>query len=290
MCRLLGYATDGRNISLKQAIGPRQVEQFRRLSRIHNDGWGASLLAQATSKPFVSDGGAPTAPDNAKLYRSTQQALRDPLFEGLASQPSRGALFHLRLASSNLPLIMENQQPFYAEGLSFIHNGDISDDDGVNLVPNPMYENSGITGNQVGRSDSAIFFAIILRRVNEGRGLPQAVADAVDELRRTYPKSSYNCMVLGGDQLVCLRASGRVATSPRIVEVYARYGERELARNYRSMWYTVLRPQQQGALGVAVASSGFEASESTGWRELDNNQMLVASNHTGQYSIRSLDQ
>ena len=289
MCRLLGYATDGRNISLTQAIGSREVEAFRRLSVIHNDGWGASLLATAARKPHVHDGGAPTAPDSARLYRSTQPARLDPLYDVLTGQASRGALFHLRLASSNLPLIMENQQPFFGEGLSFIHNGDISDDHGVNIVHNPDYAvNSETTRNQVGRSDSAIFFATVLRRYDEGRGLPQAVADAVAELRLVYPKSSYNCMVQSPDQLVCLRASGRVATSPRIVEVYARYGQAERARNYRSLWYKVLRPDMQGALGVAVASSGFQESEATGWRELDNNQMLVASNHTGQYSIREL--
>lgn len=39
MCRLLGYATAGFNLSLNAVLGQDNVEDFRELSEIHNDGW-----------------------------------------------------------------------------------------------------------------------------------------------------------------------------------------------------------------------------------------------------------
>lgn len=38
MCRLLGYATAGFNLSLNAVLGQGNVEDFRELSEIHNDG------------------------------------------------------------------------------------------------------------------------------------------------------------------------------------------------------------------------------------------------------------
>lgn len=139
MCRLLGYATAGFNLSLNAVLGQGNVEDFRELSEIHNDGWGVAQLADPTSAPYVRDGGAPTPETGTKIYKSTIAARADSTFEALASEPARGAIWHLRLASSNLPLIMENQHPFYANGLSFIHNGDISDANGRNIVTNRSY-------------------------------------------------------------------------------------------------------------------------------------------------------
>lgn len=45
MCRLLGYATSGFNLSLNDVLGMHEVTDFRDLSEIHNDGWGVALLS-----------------------------------------------------------------------------------------------------------------------------------------------------------------------------------------------------------------------------------------------------
>ena len=60
-----------------------------------------------------------------------------------------------------------------------------------------------------GRSDSAIFFAVILQYIGFGFALDEAVAQAVRELRKSYPKSSYNCMIQSQDQFIALCAAGR---------------------------------------------------------------------------------
>ncbi|NMN01575.1 class II glutamine amidotransferase [Bifidobacterium panos] len=289
MCRLLGYATAGFNLSLDTILGERASRAFRDMSRIHNDGWGCAALYDPPETPGVDDGGAPSPETGTKLYKTTVAALYDPLFDELASEPVRGALWHLRLASSGLPLIMENQQPFFANGLSFIHNGDISDSHGRNIVENKQYPfNHSTFLSTGGRSDSAIFFSIILEYVAFGYELDEAVAQAVRELRRAYPKASYNCMIQSQDQFIALNAAGRERTSSRIVEIYEEYGEGAKAADYRVMRYRALVNEQGAAAGVVVASSGFDQPEADGWRELGNNQMVVASNRTGEWAIREI--
>ena len=185
MCRLLGYATAGFNLSLNAVLGQDNVEDFRELSEIHNDGWGVAQLSDPAEAPHVRDGGAPTPETGTRIYKSTIAARHDSTFEALADEPSRGAIWHLRLASSNLPLIMENQHPFYANGLSFIHNGDISDANGRNIVTNRSYPvNHSVFLSTGGRSDSAIFFAVILEYIGFGFSLDEAVAQWQDKYVR----------------------------------------------------------------------------------------------------------
>ena len=268
MCRLLGYATAGFNLSLNAVLGQDNVEDFRELSEIHNDGWGVAQLSDPAEAPHVRDGGAPTPETGTRIYKSTIAARHDSTFEALADEPSRGAIWHLRLASSNLPLIMENQHPFYANGLSFIHNGDISDANGRNIVTNRSYPvNHSVFLSTGGRSDSAIFFAVILEYIGFGFSLDEAVAQAVRELRQAYPKSSYNCMIQSEDQLI------------------DEYGRCEQAADYRVMRYRELRDDNGDSAGVVVSSSGYEQE---GWNVLENDQMIIASNRNGTYRLRSI--
>lgn len=290
MCRLLGYATAGFNLSLNAVLGQDNVEDFRELSEIHNDGWGVAQLSDPAEAPHVRDGGAPTPETGTRIYKSTIAARHDSTFEALADEPSRGAIWHLRLASSNLPLIMENQHPFYANGLSFIHNGDISDDQGRNIITNRAFPvDPSIVQSTGGRSDSAIFFAVILQYIGFGFALDEAVAQAVRELRKSYPKSSYNCMIQSQDQFIALCAAGREVTSKRIVEIYDQYGRGEQARDYRVLRYRALGGNDDAQpKGVVVASSGFDQRAEDGWTRLENDQMIVASNRTGEFRVRSI--
>lgn len=289
MCRLLGYATSGINLSLNDVLGAERVAAFRAISEIHNDGWGCATVREPVEQSDVEDGGAPSPETGTALYKTTIAARHDALFPGFAAVPARGALWHLRLASSNLPLILENQQPFYCNGLSFVHNGDISDSHGRNIVTNKQYPVKHSTFLATGgRSDSAIFFAVILEYIGFGYELPEAVAQAVRELRQAYPRSSYNCMVQSTDQFIALRAAGREQVSSRIVEVYEEYGQAEHAHDYRVVRYRGLKDDFGAPAGVVVASSGFDQSEDDGWRELENDHMIVASNRTGEWSVRGI--
>ena len=256
MCRLLGYATAGFNLSLNAVLGQDNVEDFRELSEIHNDGWGVAQLSDPAEAPHVRDGGAPTPETGTRIYKSTIAARH------------------------------ENQHPFYANGLSFIHNGDISDANGRNIVTNRSYPvNHSVFLSTGGRSDSAIFFAVILEYIGFGFSLDEAVAQAVRELRQAYPKSSYNCMIQSEDQLIALCAAGREKTSPRIVEIYDEYGRGEQAADYRVMRYRELRDDNGDSAGVVVSSSGYKQE---GWNVLENDQMIIVSNRNGTYRLRSI--
>lgn len=267
-------------------LGLEACAQFRELSEIHNDGWGAAIVNEPDQVAHVSDGGAPSPETGSAIYRNTIAARYDALFDDLATVRARGALWHLRLASSNLPLILENQQPFYANGLSFIHNGDISDDKGRNITTNRSYPiNEGLVQSTGGRSDSAMYFAIVLQYLGFGFELEEAVAQAVRELRATYPDSSYNCMVQSKDQFIALHADSGEPTPKRVIQIYEQYGRAKQAHDYRMLRYRVIDDEQSNQHGIVVASTGFDQSD---WTDLPNNSMIVASNRTGAFRIRTI--
>lgn len=267
----------------------RNCAAFRELSTIHNDGWGAALVAEPTHAAHVADGGAPSPETGSAIYRHTVAAIYDPIYNDLAKTPARGSIWHLRLASSNLPLVLENQQPFFANGLGFVHNGDISDAQGRNITTNRAYPiDKNFVQSTGGRSDSAMYFAIVLQYLGFGFTLDEALAQAVRELRSAYPESSYNCMIQSRDQLIVLRAHGNGPTRKGIRDIYARYGREAEAEDYRTIRYRALDEHNGTPRGIVAASSGFEQLAADGWQELENNHMIIASNRTGEFRVRSL--
>lgn len=285
MCRLLAYATNGENRSLNDLLTPDQIEGFLRMSTIHNDGWGSAHVIDASNVAHVVDGGAAPGDTTISVYKSTESAFLDPLVEPILDLQARSGLFHLRLASSNQPLIMENQQPFSSDGIAFCHNGDISDDDGHNVIYH--MDRAPVTREEMlrtgGKSDSAVYFATVLKYVDEGAALPEALSLAVRELRVNYPTSSYNCIIETADQLIFLRASREYEAYDEIRALYRLHELEEYTPIYREIRYL---PLEEG--GVVVASTGFDQFTSDGWRTLDNDMMLVANNRTGEFEIRPL--
>ena len=79
----------------------------------------------------------------------------------------------------------------------------------------------------------------------------------------------------------------------RIVEIYDQYGRGDQAHDYRVMRYRTLGESEADQAagqprGVVVASSGFDQCAEDGWTRLENNQMIVASNRTGAFRVRSI--
>ncbi|MDO4913475.1 MAG: class II glutamine amidotransferase [Bifidobacteriaceae bacterium] len=277
MCRLLGYVSTQENKSLIDVIGQTQVSAFREMSRIHNDGWGISQLG-FEDKATLADSQASRS--GSKLYKSTLAAYRDSNFDSFAHQAARGSLWHLRLASSQLPLIMENQQPFYSHGISFIHNGDISNHEGVNIIrQNNVWYDEKIFSSINGYTDSALYFSYILEYYGFGYSLDEAVIQAIRQLRNYCPLSSYNCVLQNDDTLIVVNAAGRVETPERIIEIYNEHGFGEHAHDYRLMRYK--SDEEQGTF--VVASSGFDQHD---WHTMQNNEIVVVNSHTGEFSTR----
>ena len=86
MCRLLGFATAGSNTNLNGVLGMQNVRDFRNLSEIHNDGWGAALITVPDESPYRRDGGAPTPETGTAIYKNTIAARHDPIFDDLDSR------------------------------------------------------------------------------------------------------------------------------------------------------------------------------------------------------------
>ncbi|WEV72566.1 class II glutamine amidotransferase [Bifidobacterium sp. ESL0790] len=286
-------------MSLRDLLGARDTADFRRLSEIHRDGWGVSMDCGPGVREHDWD------VDDVRAYHTTMAAYEDPQFESLADVPALGALWHLRWGSPGVPGVLENQQPFILDGLSFIHNGHIASDDGVNVLDNPDFDvDREILGSISLHSDSAIFFAVIVRFVRDGFKLPEAMRRAVAKLRETYPRSSFNCIVQDAESMVAVRAVGHEKTHDEIIDFYNDYGWTGQAEDYGVIRYRGIdrdadgsvddsasagAPAKAGATkGVVVASSGFRQRTDEGWRDLPNNHMLVASRATGEYEIEAL--
>ena len=85
MCRLLGFATAGSNTSLNGVLGMQAVCEFRDLSEVHNDGWGAALVTVPEESPYRRDGGAPSPETGTAIYKNTIAARHDSIFDELAA-------------------------------------------------------------------------------------------------------------------------------------------------------------------------------------------------------------
>ncbi len=71
------------------------------------------------------------------------------------------------------------------------------------------------------------------------------------------------------------------------MEIYDEYGKGEKAHDYRVMRYRDLR--DGNGESVRCGRGEFRlAEQSDGWKVLENDQMIVASNRTGTYRLRSI--
>ncbi|SDS66484.1 class II glutamine amidotransferase [Microlunatus soli] len=189
MCRLLGRVS--RSLSTDaDLIGVDGCAEFQRLGRLHADGWGTAWL---------TDG-----PDGTRLGR-----LRDPgeptaatdLTGALTRTPSRARITHLRLATEGLATQVSNTHPFLADGIAFAHNGSVPVAPLRELVTADELNAIG------GDTDSAMIFALVLRRVRRGEPLFDAVIAVVAELRDRFGQAALNLLLLSERELIAAHAN-----------------------------------------------------------------------------------
>jgi predicted glutamine amidotransferase len=280
VCRLLAYAATKENKSLKEILTPTQVEGYLWMSTIHNDGWGAAHMVDASDSAHIEDGGAPSRDTTTSIYKSTESAFLDPMVEAVTDQQARSAIFHLRLATPGIPLEIDNQQPFSCDGITFSHNGSIEDDKG-SILDLPVeewpvtYEEFERTG---GRSDSALLFALIIRKYGEDGNLVKAMIDAIAWFRTKYPEATFNCALQTEDALIFTHAASEGPLSEELGKIYTEKGFANHIADYRDIKYRELPGE-----GIVIASTGFSQREKDGWKELPNNALIAVDTHTGKY-------
>lgn len=194
MCRLLAaVASEVTHFRLSLKEAPRSLAF---LSREHRDGWGIGVYSQG--------GGW-------LLQRGTDCAHEDDDFHEVAAGSCGEILIaHVRKRTVG-PITLENTHPFEKSGWVFAHNGTIEDIDWVASQVSP--ERKAALG---GQTDSEIFFAFLLTRLDEarigangdGNATDGVLARALRDLHRRPKLGACNFLLSNGRTLFAHR-SGR---------------------------------------------------------------------------------
>jgi predicted glutamine amidotransferase len=191
MCRLFAFVAP-RPSAVDRELGARGIESFLSLAQIHGDGWGWAGVADVGDRPSV--------------HKSVESAAKDPSFGTTLAVDSRAAMVHLRWATAGMDIEQDNTHPFLADGISFEHNGSLKP---VQRAREMLSEES--LANMVGHTDSEMYFALIREKKAGGLDLSAAAHAAASELRRAFPLSSLNAILLTSDELIVVHANAQSA-------------------------------------------------------------------------------
>ena len=244
MCRLLGWATRT-PVTLHGLLGDDDLVDFTELSVKHGDGWG---VARATGEGVKVH----KRPDAARASRSF----------GLWSRTHATDLgmAHLRWATMGLGVGIENTHPFTDGRVAFAHNGSVLSPASLDGLIDPA-----LARLRRGTTDSERYFLAVLTRLACGATPQEALRDTVEEISRTSPFTSLNCLLLTPDELVAL----------------CHYDPDGPLEDKDPEYYRLRYRVTDDA--VVVCSSGW----GTGWQELANGDLLVVRRGTLALAIHS---
>ena len=281
MCRLLGYISPV-PVTAADLIGADECRQWQNLGRLHADGWGTAWIRPATgsfesarpqntasgtfdagttdgdSEDTISSGG------HLERYRTPHEGADDKhLTEVLTQRPSEGRIAHLRMATTGMVDLTENTHPFLADNIAFAHNGSVHPVERLReYVTEAEIERIG------GTTDSAIIFALILRRRAEGADLLEATVATVRLLRTEFDHPGINLLVLSASELIVVHATAGTEVPYENFDTSGTGGELPLDHKdhyYRMSWQRF----DDGA--TIVSSSGLEHK---GWSLIEQNTAM----------------
>ena len=183
MCRLLGWATRA-PVTLHGLLGEEDLLDFTELSVKHGDGWG---VARAT------DGRRQGA--QAPRHRP-----RQPLVRALGPHPRhRPRPGPPALGDHGAQVGIENTHPFTDGHVAFAHNGSVLSPASLDRLAAPT-----VARLRRGTTDSERYFLALLTRMADGVPPHEALRDTADEIARTSPFTSLNCLLMTPDELIAL--------------------------------------------------------------------------------------
>lgn len=233
MCRLLAHVSPT-PVTTQSVLGDASCREWQRLGRLHTDGWGTAWL----------DG------HEVRRYRDARRGLDNPdLTDALGDTPSRARLTHLRLATEGFATRVQNTHPFRVGDIALAHNGSVTPFAPLRAkVTDAELERVG------GETDTAVVFALILRQVDVGVPLFDAVTATVSQLREEFPTSALNLLVLSPDELIAVHAN---QGAPIPLELFEESGlGDDLPVDHVDHYYQLSwRRSEDGA--IAVTSSGL---------------------------------
>lgn len=245
MCRLLGYVTRA-PLSVRSLLGAG-FESFMELScGAHGDGWGMAWLDAK----------------ELRLEKEPVAAHSSSRFESLSStKTSDAGLVHLRWATLDLGVNLENTHPFSSEGVAFAHNGSVSPPQGLEA-----YSSQEQISQLEGTTDSERLFRAVMSSARE-LGMKQSLATTTVSIANEMSFTSLNSMAL----------------TPEFLHVVCLYAPDTITGDLEPDYYTMRYLASEDA--IVVASSGWDQD---GWTELGNGKMLSINRVTLEYSVEEI--
>ena len=242
MCRLLGFISPTPTTAA-DLIGADECRQWQSMGSLHDDGWGTAWI----------DPGA----EAVVRFRTPTEGADDPrLTRALDADASEGRICHLRMATTGLADLEENTHPFLAEGVAMAHNGSVHPIERLR-----EYVSVAEAAEVGGTTDSAIIFALVLRRLRQGESLLTAVIGTVRMLRADFDHPGINLLFLTTDEMIVVHATAGTQTpylcGPLPPDHHDHY--------YRMSWQRF----PDGA--TIVTSSGLEHG---GWNIIEQNTIM----------------
>ena len=199
MCRLFAFVSPGPT-AVDSELGARGMDSLISLARVHGDGWGWAGVKEVGDAPSV--------------HKSVTSAATDPGFggPGRALACGNGAP---ALGDTGMDVDTDNTHPFLADEVAFEHNGSLKPVERARKMLSAERLSA-----MAGHTDSEMYFALIQEKWATGLDLPAATLAAARELRRAFPFSSLNAILLTAEQLIVVHANAHAAlTDEDVIEI-----------------------------------------------------------------------
>ncbi len=249
MSRMLAYVgPEPANVAA--TLGDDVLASFAALSRVHADGWGAGWRTERGVAAKVAPGRPATCHALARAVRV----------------PATAALLYLRFGSAGSGLSEREAQPFLFGDEVFEHNGALAPAD---RLRDALTDDERATLR--GTNDSELYFARLRRAITPGTDVdPTRIADAVADVRASYPEASLNALLLTPTALVAVHSS---AGRPAPLAAFAARGlDLAALPPGHGDGYNVLFTRRTASGARLVATTGIPLD---GWTPLPENTVSL---------------
>ncbi|CAB4341603.1 unannotated protein [freshwater metagenome] len=243
MCRLFCWVSDS-PMTTTQALGS-DLGLLTDLSTIHKDGWGGAFLN--------SDG-------SISLERDTSAAHESELYQKVIDEFATSCgMIHLRWATSNYQVCVENTHPFVNSEIAFEHNGGFE-----NAPALEGLIDADLLSSMEGQTDSEWYFLYLQTLLRKHDSVEDAYRELIPEMQKLCPYSSLNSMIV----------------TPEYLYVVSAHNPERLPEGLEPDYYHLSWDQVSGV--TSAWSSGVRARSG---QPLANYHVLRVSNATQEHII-----
>lgn len=185
MCRLFSWVSS-EPITTTQALGS-DLALLTDLSTIHKDGWGGAFLDPNGS---------------ISLERDTAPAHESGLYKKVIDEfATTCGMIHLRWATSNYQVCLENTHPFLNSSIAFEHNGGFE-----NATALKDFIDADILKSREGETDSEWYFLYLQTLIRSEGSIEAAYRKLIPAMQKLCPYSSLNSMIVTPEYLYVVSA------------------------------------------------------------------------------------